>query len=99
MIFYHITTPEQWAAQEAQDFYTADSLDTEGFIHCSFAEQVDKTLSLYFKGMEKIWLLTIDSELLTSKLIVEGSRDGELFPHIYGVVNKTAIVDRVERML
>ena len=99
MIFHHITTPEQWVAQEPHDFYTADSLDTEGFIHCSFAEQVDKTLSLYFKGMEKIWLLTIDSELLTSKLVVEGSRDGELFPHIYGVVNKTAIVDRVERML
>jgi uncharacterized protein (DUF952 family) len=99
MIFYHITTPEQWANYENEDFYAAPSLDTEGFIHASFAEQVDKTLQIHFKGIEKVWILTINSELMTSKLLIEGSRDGEQFPHIYGVLNKTAIVDRVERIL
>lgn len=99
MIFYHTTTPEQWANYENEDFYAAPSLDTEGFIHASFAEQLDKTLQLHFKGIEKVWILTIDSELLTSKLVIESSRDGEQFPHIYGVLNKTAIVERVERFL
>ena len=99
MIFYHTTTLEQWAQYENQDFYAAPSLDTEGFIHASFAEQLDKTLQLHFKGIEKVWILTIDSTLLTSKLVVEGSRDGELFPHIYGFLNKSAIVSRVERVL
>ena len=99
MIFYHTTTPEQWANYENEDFYAAPSLDTEGFIHASFAEQLDKTLQLHFKGIEKVWILTIDSELLTSKLVIESSRDGEQFPHIYGVLNKTAIVERVELFL
>lgn len=99
MIFYHTTTPEQWANYENEDFYAAPSLDTEGFIHASFAEQVDKTLQIHFKGVEKVWILTIDSELMTSKLVIEGSRDGEQFPHIYGVLNKTAIVNREERIL
>jgi uncharacterized protein (DUF952 family) len=56
-------------------------------------------LQLHFKGIEKVWILTIDSDLLTSKLVIEASRNGEQFPHIYGVLNKTAIVDRVERVL
>lgn len=96
MIFYHATTPEQWAKFDDADFYAAESLYTEGFIHASFAEQVEKTLKLHFKGVEKIWLLTIDSTLLTNELVVEGSRDGELFPHIYGTINKTAIIERKE---
>ncbi len=96
MIFYHATTPEQWAKYENDDFYAAESLDTEGFIHASFAEQVEKTLKLYFKGIEKVWLLTIDSTFLTSEFVVEASRDGELFPHIYGTINKDAIIERKE---
>jgi uncharacterized protein (DUF952 family) len=92
MLFYHTTTPEQWAQYENEAFYAAPSLYTEGFIHASFAEQLDKTLELHFKGIEKVWILTIDSELLTSKLVVEASRNGEAFPHIYGVINKLAIV-------
>ena len=99
MIFYHATTPEQWAKYANDDFYAAESLDTEGFIHASFAEQVEKTLKIHFKGIEKVWLLTIDSTLLTHELVVEASRDGELFPHIYGTINKSAIVERKEIVL
>ncbi len=99
MIFYHATTPEQWAKYENQDFLSAESLSTEGFIHCSFAEQVEPTLKIHFKGIEKIALLTIDSDLLTSKLVIEASRNGESFPHIYGVLNKSAIVEKIEKNL
>jgi uncharacterized protein (DUF952 family) len=99
MIFYHSTTPEQWAKYETEDHYAAESLYTEGFIHASFAEQLEPTLKIHFKGIEKVWILTIDSDLLTSKLVVEASRNGELFPHIYGTLNKSAIVDRVVRVL
>jgi uncharacterized protein (DUF952 family) len=99
MIFYHATTPEQWSKYENEDHYAAESLYTEGFIHASFEEQVEPTLKIHFKGIEKVWLLTIDSTLLTSKLVVEASRSGELFPHIYGMLNKSAIVNKLERVL
>jgi uncharacterized protein (DUF952 family) len=92
MIFYHATTPDRWQQFANEDFYTAESLDTEGFIHASFAEQLDKTLSNY-KDCSNVHILTIDSDLLTSELKVEASRNGELFPHIYGVLNKSAIVN------
>ena len=99
MTFYHITTPEQWAKFRDKDFYEAESLQTEGFIHASFAAQLEETLKIYYKGVREVLILTIDSEKLTSKLIVEKSRGGEDFPHIYGAINKSAIVAAEERIL
>ena len=97
MTFYHITTPAEWAQFEGKDYYETASLQTEGFIHCSFEEHLEGTLNLYFKGVEKIILLTIDPSVLTSKLVVETSRDGQMFPHIYGPINKSAITSVDER--
>ncbi len=99
MNFYHITTPEMWERFSKHNFVEAESLDTEGFIHCSYPEQLEETLNLYFNGIEKVILLEIDPSLLIGKWIAEPSRNGLLFPHIYGVINKSAIVNVVERVL
>ncbi len=99
MNFYHITTPSVWEKFEDLDYCEAESLHTEGFIHCSYLGEVDNTLSIYFKGIDKILLLEINPSVLTSKLVIESSRNGLLFPHIYGVINKSAIVNVIERVL
>ena len=99
MIFYHITTPENWAKFADKDFYEAESLKTEGFIHASFAGQLEETLKIHYKGVREVLLLTIDSEKLMSNLVVEQSRNGEDFPHIYGAINKSAVVAIEQRIL
>ena len=99
MHFYHITTPAVWEKFKDFDYCEAESLHTEGFIHCSYLEQVEPTLNLYFKGVDKVMLLEIDPSVLTSKMVIESSRDGLLFPHIYGVINKSAIVNVEERLI
>lgn len=99
MVFYHITTPEQFAKFADKDYYEAESLQTEGFIHASFAEQLEETLQIHYKNVSRVLLLTVDSELLTAKLTVEKSRNGENFPHIYGAINKSAIVATREKDL
>ena len=99
MIFYHITTPERWAMFATKDYYNAESLVTEGFIHASFAEQIAPTLAIHFKNVKKIIILTVDPSVLEAELRVEASRNGDLFPHIYGNINKTAIVAIEERVL
>ena len=99
MIFYHIATPEKFAQFADKDFYQAESLTTEGFIHASFAVQVEETLKVHYKNVRQVLILTIDSDLLTSKLVVEKSRNGEDFPHVYGAINKSAIVSVAERNL
>ncbi len=91
--------PEKWAEFRDKDFYEAESLKTEGFIHASFAEQLEETLKIYYQGVPEVLILTVDSEKLTSKLIIEKSRGGEDFPHIYGAINKSALVRIETRIL
>jgi uncharacterized protein (DUF952 family) len=39
-MIYHITSKQEWVSAQEQGEYTAPSLQTEGFIHCSTAAQV-----------------------------------------------------------
>ena len=99
MIFYHSVLPDAWAQFSDKDYYEADSLHSEGFIHASFEEQLEETLRIYFKGHEKVVILKIDEAKMEPELRVEKSRKGEFFPHIYGPLNKSAIIDIEERKL
>ncbi|MDQ3711676.1 MAG: DUF952 domain-containing protein [Acidobacteriota bacterium] len=99
MIIYHIVLPEVWEKFKKEKFYEAESLQTEGFIHCSFAEQVETVLKRYYKDTKRVLLLEIETEKLTSKLVNEPSTGGEIYPHIYGKINKEAFVNIEERNL
>jgi uncharacterized protein (DUF952 family) len=94
---FHVALPEKWAV--AGDLYEHESLATEGFIHCSFAEQLDGVLSRYFDGATEVSILEIDPAKLTSKLVIEPSTNGEGFPHIYGAINREAVVGAELRKL
>ena len=93
MIIYHIVLPEVWKRFKDREFYEAESLQTEGFIHCSFSEQLEGVLQRYYQGVEKVLILTIDSDKLTTKLVNEPSTNNEIYPHIYGRINRDAIVE------
>jgi uncharacterized protein (DUF952 family) len=91
--------PGVWENFKDKDFYEAASLRTEGFIHCSFLEQLDAVLNRYYKDAKKILLLEIETEKLTSRLINEPSTGGEIYPHVYGKINREAIIKIEERDL
>lgn len=99
MRIYHIVTPEVWEDFKDQDFYEAASLHAENFIHCSFAEQLEQVLDRYYKDADRVLILEIAPERLTSKLINEPSTGGEIYPHIYGAINKDAVVNIETRNL
>lgn len=99
MIIYHIVLPEVWENYESLPFYEAESLQTEKFIHCSFAGQLDGVLERYYKGVEKVLVLSIDTDKLSAKLVHEPSTNNEIYPHIYGKINIDSIVEVSERNL
>ena len=99
MIIYHVVTPEVWSKFKDKDFYEAESLQTEGFIHCSFTNQIETVLNRYYEDTKKVLLLEIETEKLTSELINEPSTGGEIYPHIYGRINAEAIVGNKERII
>ena len=96
MLIYHIVLPDAWAAFD-KGLYEARSLETEGFIHCSFAEQLDAVIERYYSGEERVVVLEIESDRLMSRMIKEPSTNSEIYPHVYGPINRDAIVRVEER--
>ena len=96
MFIYHIVLPETWELIKDQSTYSAESLDTEGFIHCSYDHQLGGVLQRYYKDAGSVVVLKIDVAKLTSKLVSEPSTGGEAYPHIYGPINMDAVVGNEE---
>jgi uncharacterized protein (DUF952 family) len=89
-IILHITQPEQWEQAQLLQAYRGDTLDSEGFIHCSTPLQVIKVANTFFRNQEGLILLCIDSSKVQSEIRYEGF-EGERFPHIYGPLNIDAV--------
>ena len=91
-MIYHICRKEDWE-KSAENKYTPDSLVSEGFIHCSTIHQVQRVLNTFYMNQNDLLLLEINRNLLSSSLHWEPGADkaDELFPHIYGSLNKDAV--------
>lgn len=59
------------------------SLETEGFVHLSFAEQLDESLDIHFRGEDSVVVLELDPEKVAGDLRFERSRGGAYFPHLH----------------
>jgi uncharacterized protein (DUF952 family) len=90
-LVYHLVRRSAWESAPADD-YRADSLATEGFIHCSFAEQVARSANRFYADADNLLVLQIADDQLTSPLRVEAAGSGELFPHVYGPINRSAVL-------
>jgi len=92
-IIYHVTTQPEWLIAQQQGFYTAPSLEAEGFIHCSKAEQVEGVLHRYFKGKNNLIRLVIDTDKVAAPFQYEVAPSvNQEFPHIYGPINLDAVI-------
>jgi len=90
-LIFHITDQSTWVTALQAKTYRADSLSTEGFIHCSQHYQVCEVADLLFLNQKNLLLLAIDVNLLKSPVKYEGP-SWNTFPHIYGEVNTDAVV-------
>lgn len=99
MFIYHIVLPQVWERFKDRPSYAPESLTSEGFIHCSYPGQLESVLKRYYRGVEKVIILKIDTEKLYAKLVKEPSTNNEMYPHLYGRLNHNAVVDIEERTL
>jgi uncharacterized protein (DUF952 family) len=64
-----------------------------GFIHCSFARQVETIARLIYRAREDVLLLAIDPSRVGSKIRIENLDGGDdRFPHIYGTLPLAAVI-------
>jgi uncharacterized protein (DUF952 family) len=98
---YHLALVADWeTAKVANSGYRTSTLGEDladvGFIHCSYARQVQRIADLVYRERDDVLLLTIDPDALTSRVVdeaIEGSDDTEEFPHVYGPIDFAAVVD------
>lgn len=91
----HIAKREQWKRARLDGVYRGDTVDSQGFIHCSTPEQVVKVANALFHGQESLILLYIDADRVESEIRYEGT-GGEKYPHIYGPLNVDAVVKALD---
>ncbi|MBW4670390.1 MAG: DUF952 domain-containing protein [Cyanomargarita calcarea GSE-NOS-MK-12-04C] len=92
----HITQRQKWEEAKFLGSYRADSLETEGFIHCSTQTQTVKTANRFFPNQKELVILCIDSAKVNAQIRYEGVERDNLFPHIYGVLNLDAVFKVVD---
>ncbi|MGH2689621.1 MAG: DUF952 domain-containing protein [Actinomycetota bacterium] len=97
-LLYHLALAGNWAGSaEAGEYRVSGlgmTLEEEGFIHCSQADQVQRTADRFYRDRSDVLLLTIDPGRLTAPLRLETNRPGgEAYPHLYGPLNLDAVVD------
>ena len=89
----HIIPKQEAEAAKASGVYKPASLSSEGFIHCSYANQVCRVANFLFKGNADLALLEIDKTKLDCDVVNEDLYEsGELFPHIYGELPWNSVI-------
>lgn len=101
-LILHITRRNAWEAAGPSGYYRPPSLDSEGFIHCSTVEQTVATANQFYAGQRDLILLCIDPDRTEAAVRYEppacagDERADSLFPHIYGPLNMSAVLETVE---
>ena len=98
---YHLALPSDWARAVKRGLYDVStrslSLADEGFVHCSFAHQLEPVANRWYRDLDQLVILRLDLETLTAEIRIEPSADGstELFPHVYGPIPTAAVAQTV----
>ena len=88
---FHLTTALEWEAAQQAGAYRADSLETEGFIHCSYVEQVERVAQARYRDTPDLVILAVDATGLDVRDEQGDSGSDERFPHVYGEVPISAV--------
>ena len=92
MRIYKILSRAQWIAARTAGTFAGAGVDLQdGFIHFSTAEQAQETARRHFRGQDRLVVLEVEADDLGDALRWEPSRGGDLFPHLYGVLDVSLV--------
>ena len=93
-LIYHLVPQDDWAASPPDRPYTPAAYAHEGFIHCTSGEkQLAVVANRYYRNDRRVWVaLAIAEERVSSQIKYEPGTDGLLYPHIYGALNRDAVM-------
>jgi uncharacterized protein (DUF952 family) len=84
---YKILPPAAWEEARRSGVVAPSADDRrDGFLHLSAGGQIPGTLARHFATEPAVALVAFDAAALGAALRWERSRDGALFPHLYGAL-------------
>lgn len=93
----HMLNRAQWSEAKQKGIYRPESLDEEGFIHCSQPEMIETVANGLYLGQQDMIILIIDKDKVSAPLIYEDCYEtGHAFPHIYGSITPDAIIKEID---
>jgi uncharacterized protein (DUF952 family) len=97
MRIFHLAEADHWETAQRTGAYEQSTLgrtlEEEGFIHASREDQWETVRSTFYADHEgPLVLLEIETDLLGSPWQEDPVGD-ETFPHVYGPINTSAVVD------
>jgi uncharacterized protein (DUF952 family) len=97
-LIYHIASEHEVEHARRTGEYEPLAFAAEGFIHCSYAHQVEGVLHRIFPGRTDLVVFEIDPAKLPCKVVDENLEGGsELFPHIYCRLPMSAVT-RIQKL-
>ena len=95
-VIYKVLRAAEWRDAQAHGALVGSADDLrDGFIHLSTQDQLTGTLLRHFAGETGLIALEIAADRVSAGLKWEPSRDGALFPHLYGVLPLDAVIRTV----
>jgi uncharacterized protein (DUF952 family) len=91
-IAYKVLAADEWAALNAGTFQGAPIDKADGFIHLSTASQITETVDRHYSGQKGLVIAAIDLAALGDAVRWEPSRNGQLFPHVYGHLMPQSVI-------
>lgn len=94
-ITYHLVPAPVWEAGKSGEWYTPEAYAADGFIHCTngLNQLVTVANMFYVSDAREFRALVLDTGKIESELRYDD--DAETFPHIYGPLNTSAVVDEL----
>jgi uncharacterized protein (DUF952 family) len=93
---YKILTADQWAQLREDGSFAGAPIDLQdGYIHMSTRAQAAETAARHFAGQDRLVLAMVDLAPLGDAVKWEVSRGGQLFPHLYASLPRSAVTSHV----
>lgn len=97
MFIIHTANREEYEKESVTGSYGSKSLERSGFIHCSDLDTYYLVAPNFRNDFTEKVILLIDTDKLASEVKWEDG-GGLDFPHIYGLLNRDAIIGVFEHL-
>ncbi len=92
VMIVHCMKRETWNRVKDKSYFGEESIETEGFIHCSPVDYLWRVTPNFKDIEDDLVILCIDTNRLESEVRWEdGDNCVRYYPHVYGLINMDAV--------